>query len=121
MGRDATKDEIKEILFWLGFQTTDQIQSKAGCLIDALQARALSDAPAIAAELTGDLDLFGTSETQSTISEIAQISSSFAPRRCCASAAPADSRPADSRGLNAFNGGTFTSPKAAGSQRSQWS
>ena len=116
MGRDATKDEIKEILFWLGFQTTDQIQSKAGCLIDALQARALSDAPAIAAELTGDLDLFGTSETQSAISGSAQISSSFAPRRCCASAAPADSP-----GLNAFNGGTFTFPKAAGSQRSQWS
>jgi hypothetical protein len=73
MGRKARKDEIKEILFWLRSQTTDRIQSKAVRLIDALQARALSDARAIAAELTSDLDPFGTSEAQSTISDLRPV------------------------------------------------
>ena len=73
MGRKATKDEVKEILCWLRRQTTEGIQSKAGRLIDALQARALCDARAIAAELTRDLDLLGTRETQSTISAVCDL------------------------------------------------
>jgi hypothetical protein len=73
MGREATKDEINEILPWFGRDAPDGIQSKAGRLIDALQARALSDARALADELTRDLDVFGTSETRSTILEICDL------------------------------------------------
>jgi hypothetical protein len=73
MGRKATKDEINEILCSLAGETTERIQSKAGRLIDALQARALCDARAIAAELTWDLDLVGTSETQSSISAVCDL------------------------------------------------
>ena len=73
MAREATKDEISEILPWLGHRATSRMQSKTGRLIHALQARALSDARAIAAELTRDLDLCGTSETRSTILEVCDL------------------------------------------------
>lgn len=73
MGREATNDEINEILPWLGRDATDRIQSKAGRLIDSLQARALCDARALAAELTRDLDLFGTSDTRSAISAVCDL------------------------------------------------
>ena len=73
MGREATKDEINEILPWLGPDATDGIQSKAGRLIHALQARALCDARALAAELARDLDLFGTRETRASMSEVCDL------------------------------------------------
>lgn len=73
MGQKARNDEIEEILLGLPRQTHDRIQSKAGRLIDALQARAIFDARKIATELTKDLALFGTSEAQSTLSEVSDL------------------------------------------------
>jgi|SRR5581483_929458 len=73
MGQKATTGEISEILSWLGRQASNRMRSETGRLIHVLQARALSDARAIAAELARDLDLFGTSETRSTISQIGDL------------------------------------------------
>lgn len=78
MARKARKTEIEEMVFWLEHETTDRIRSKAGRLIDALQARAILDAREITAELSNDLDIFGTSETRSTFSELSALLASDA-------------------------------------------
>ena len=73
MARKARKTQIEEMVLWLERETTDRIRSKAGRLIDALQARAILDAREITAELSNDLDIFGTSETRSTLSELSAL------------------------------------------------
>jgi len=73
MGQKAKKDEIETILSWLRKQANEGIQSKTGCLIDTLQARALFDARQIAAELTSDLELVGMSEARSVLSEVSAL------------------------------------------------
>ena len=73
MGQKARKEEIAKILSWLRLQVDDQIRSKTGRLIHALQARAIFDARQIAAELAQDLELIGTSEARCTLSEVSEL------------------------------------------------
>lgn len=73
MGQMLEKDEIEELASWLESQTSDRILSKAGRLIDLLQARSISEAREIAAELSNDLDRVGTSETRSALSELSDL------------------------------------------------
>jgi hypothetical protein len=65
-------------------ETTHQIQSKTGRLIDALQALAILDACDIASELAKDVILFRTSEMRFMLSEVSDLLRSEAVFRNCA-------------------------------------